>query len=162
MIKVEPVRGDSMRMAGMPFLGCQRGKLDFAVDVKDPEGLEAVMRLAEMADVVHHNMTKGTAARLGIDYEALKRRNQDLVHCNTYAYGAEGPLSEFGGLDPLYQAACGLEFEAGPVAAGNPPLYLRFGMTDTANALVSAVGGARSPVPPATYRRGAGSPGRRS
>jgi crotonobetainyl-CoA:carnitine CoA-transferase CaiB-like acyl-CoA transferase len=140
VIKVEPVRGDSMRMAGMPFLGCQRGKLDFAVDVKDPEGLEAVMRLAEMADVVHHNMTKGTAARLGIDYEALKRRNQDLVHCNTYAYGAEGPLSEFGGLDPLYQAACGLEFEAGPVAAGNPPLYLRFGMTDTANALVSAVG----------------------
>ena len=140
VIKVEPVRGDSMRMAGMPFVGCQRGKLDFAVDVKALEGLEAVMRLAEIADVVHHNMTKGTAARLGIDYESLKARNPDLVHCNTYAYGAEGPLSEFGGLDPLYQAACGLEFEAGPVAGGNPPLYLRFGMTDTANAMVSAVG----------------------
>ena len=140
VIKVEPVRGDSMRMAGMPFVGCRRGKLDFAVDVKAPEGLEAVMRLAEIADVVHHNMTKGTAARLGIDYESLKERNPDLVHCNTYAYGAEGPLSEFGGLDPLYQAACGLEFEAGPVAEGNPPLYLRFGMTDTANAMVSAVG----------------------
>jgi crotonobetainyl-CoA:carnitine CoA-transferase CaiB-like acyl-CoA transferase len=140
VIKVEPVRGDGMRMAGMPFVGCQRGKLDIAVDVKAPEGLEAVMRLAEIADVVHHNMTKGTAARLGIDYEALKARNPDLVHCNTYAYGAEGPLSEFGGLDPLYQAACGLEYEAGPVAEGNQPLYLRFGMTDTANAMVSAVG----------------------
>jgi len=140
VIKVEPVRGDGMRMAGMPFVGCQRGKLDLAVDVKAPEGLEVVLRLAEIADVVHHNMTKGTAARLGIDYEALKARNTDLVHCNTYAYGAEGPLSDFGGLDPLYQAACGLEFEAGPVAAGNPPLYLRFGMTDTANAMVSAVG----------------------
>ena len=140
VIKVEPVRGDSMRMAGMPFVGCQRGKLDFAVDVKSSEGLEAVLRLAEIADVVHHNMTKGTAARLGVDYESLKVRNPDLVHCNTYAYGAEGPLSEFGGLDPLYQAACGLEFEAGPVAGGNPPLYLRFGMTDTANAMVSVVG----------------------
>ncbi len=140
VIKVEPVRGDAMRMAGMPFVGCQRGKLDIAVDLKAPEGLEAVMRLAEIADVVHHNMTKGTAARLGIDYDALKGRNPDLVHCNTYAYGAEGPLSEFGGLDPLYQAACGLEFEAGPVAEGNQPLYLRFGMTDTANAMVSAVG----------------------
>lgn len=140
VIKVEPVRGDGMRMAGMPFLGCQRGKLDIAVDVKAPEGLEVVMRLAELADVVHHNMTKGTAARLGIDYEALRDRNPELVHCNTYAYGAEGPLSEFGGLDPLYQAACGLEYEAGPVAEGNPPLYLRFGMTDTANAMVSAVG----------------------
>ena len=70
VIKVEPVRGDSMRMAGMAFLGCQRGKQDIAVDVKDPEGLEVVMRLAEIADVVHHNMTKGTAARLGIDYES--------------------------------------------------------------------------------------------
>ena len=99
-----------------------------------------VLRLAEIADVVHHNMTKGTAARLAIDYESLKQRNQDLVHCNTYAYGAEGPLSDFGGLDPLYQAACGLEFESGPVAEGNPPLYLRFGMTDTANAMVSVVG----------------------
>ncbi len=140
VIKVEPVRGDGMRMAGMPFVGCQRGKLDLAVDVKAPEGLDALMRLAEIADVVHHNMTKGTAARLGIDYESLRARNPDLVHCNTYAYGAEGPLSEFGGLDPLYQAACGLEFEAGPVASGHAPLYLRFGMTDTANAMVSAVG----------------------
>jgi len=140
VIKVEPVRGDGMRMAGMPFVGCQRGKLDIAVDVKDPEGLEVVLRLAELADVVHHNMTKGTAARLGIDFESLRARNPELVHCNTYAYGAEGPLSDFGGLDPLYQAACGLEYEAGPVAEGNPPLYLRFGMTDTANAMVSAVG----------------------
>ena len=140
VIKVEPVRGDAMRMVGMPFVGCQRGKLDLAVDIKAPEGLEAVMRLADIADVVHHNMTKGTAVRLGVDYEALQARNPDLVHCNTYAYGAEGPLSDFGGLDPLYQAACGLEYEAGPVREGNPPLYLRFGMTDTANAMVSVVG----------------------
>jgi crotonobetainyl-CoA:carnitine CoA-transferase CaiB-like acyl-CoA transferase len=140
VIKVEPIRGDSMRMAGMPFVGCQRGKLDIAVDVKHPEGLEVVMRLAGIADVVHHNMTKGTASRLGIDYKALKARHPDIVHCNTYAYGAEGPLSDFGGLDPLYQAACGLEYEAGPVAEGNEPLYLRFGMTDTANAMVSVVG----------------------
>ncbi|HXN60727.1 MAG TPA: CoA transferase, partial [Acidimicrobiales bacterium] len=49
VIKVEPVRGDGMRMAGMPFVGCQRGKLDIAVDVKAPEGLEVVMRLAEIA-----------------------------------------------------------------------------------------------------------------
>jgi crotonobetainyl-CoA:carnitine CoA-transferase CaiB-like acyl-CoA transferase len=140
VIKVEPVRGDAMRMAGMPFFGCQRGKLDIAVDLKTPDGIEIVMRLAEIADVVHHNMTKGTAARLGIDYESLRSRNPTLIHCNTYAYGPEGPLSDFGGLDPLYQAACGLEYEAGAVAEGNPPLYLRFGMTDTANALASVVG----------------------
>ena len=156
VIKVEPVRGDGMRMAGMPFVGCQRGKLDLAVDVKAPEGLEALMRLAEIADVVHHNMTKGTAARLGIDYESLKARNPDLVHCNTYAYGAEGPLSAFGGLDPLYQAACGLEFEAGPVAerecAAVPALR------DDRHRQCHGVcrRGAGRPVPPTSYRRGTG------
>jgi crotonobetainyl-CoA:carnitine CoA-transferase CaiB-like acyl-CoA transferase len=140
VIKVEPVRGDAIRQVGKPFIGCQRIKRDIAVDLKTPDGVEVVMRLAELADVVHHNMTKGTAARLGIDYEALRARNPGLVHCNTYAYGPEGPLSEFGGLDPLYQAACGLEHDAGPVGEGNPPLYLRFGMCDTANAMASVVG----------------------
>jgi crotonobetainyl-CoA:carnitine CoA-transferase CaiB-like acyl-CoA transferase len=140
VIKVEPVRGDGMRPVGKPFLGCQRGKKCLAVDLKCDDGREIVLRLAEQADVVHHNMTKGTAARLGVDDAALRARNPDLVYCNTYAYGPEGPLSELGGLDPLYQAANGMEYEAGPVALGNTPLYSRFGVADTANALASVVG----------------------
>jgi crotonobetainyl-CoA:carnitine CoA-transferase CaiB-like acyl-CoA transferase len=140
VIKIEPVSGDKMRPVAMPFIGCQRGKLSVAVDLKDPDGAEVVLRLAERADVVHHNMTKGAAGRLGLDYGAIAARNPQIIHCNTYAYGAEGPLSDSGGLDPLYQAACGLEYEAGPVAHGNEPLYLRFGMTDTANAFLSVVG----------------------
>ena len=148
VIKVEPVHGDFMRMVGKPFLGCQRGKLGIAVDVKTPEGRELVLQLVESADVVHHNMTKGTAARLGLGEAELRARNPSIVHCNTYAYGAEGPMSDFGGLDPLYQAACGLEYEAGGVAHGNAPLYLRLGMTDTANAFLSVVG-----VLTALYRR---------
>jgi crotonobetainyl-CoA:carnitine CoA-transferase CaiB-like acyl-CoA transferase len=66
--------------------------------------------------------------------------NPDVVYCNTWAYGLDGPLAHFGGLDPLFQAAAGLEYEAGPVRAGNKPLYIRFGMTDTANAMLSVVG----------------------
>jgi crotonobetainyl-CoA:carnitine CoA-transferase CaiB-like acyl-CoA transferase len=137
VIKVEPVTGDAMRFVGKPFAGCQRGKRCIAVDLKTDEGREIAYRLVERADVVHHNMTKGTAARLSLDGETLRARNPGLVYCNTYAYGEEGPLSHFGGLDPLYQAAVGLEYDAGPVAEGNPPLYYRFGMCDTANALAS-------------------------
>jgi crotonobetainyl-CoA:carnitine CoA-transferase CaiB-like acyl-CoA transferase len=62
------------------------------------------------------------------------------VYCRTYAYGLEGPMSVSGGLDPLYQGIMGLEYEAGGVAHGNPPMYLRFGMTDTANSYASVVG----------------------
>lgn len=140
VIKVEPVTGDGMRMAGTPFLGCQRGKRDLALNVKDPAGLEIAMRLVGTADVVHHNMTRGTASRLGIDYEACRQARADIIYCNTYAYGLADPLGHFGGLDPLYQASAGLEFEAGGVPHGHDPLYYRFGMCDAANAMLSVVG----------------------
>jgi crotonobetainyl-CoA:carnitine CoA-transferase CaiB-like acyl-CoA transferase len=140
VVKVEPVAGDGMRMAGAPFLGCQRGKRDVALNVKDPAGRELALRLVATADVVHHNMTKGTAARLGLDDAACRAVRPDLVYCNTYAYGLDGPRSEFGGLDPLYQASAGLEHEAGAVPHGHDPLYYRYGMVDTSNAMLSVVG----------------------
>lgn len=140
VIKIEPVTGDGMRLAAKPFCGCQRSKRDIAVDLKNPRGHEIAMELIADADIVHHNMTAGVAQRLGIAYEDCRTVNPDVVYCNTWAYGLEGPLAQFGGLDPLYQAATGLEYEAGAVGEGNPPLYLRFGMTDTANAMLSVVG----------------------
>lgn len=140
VIKVEPVTGDNMRGAAAPFFGCQRGKRSLALDVRSDEGRAIAHELVATADVVHHNMTKGTAPKLGLDYQALREVKPDLVYCNTWAYGKEGPLSHFGGLDPLYQATSGLEYESGPVAEGNPPLYYRFGMCDASNALLSVVG----------------------
>lgn len=140
VIKVEPITGDGMRPVNQPFTGCQRGKRDIALDVKSEHGLEIALQLIERADIVHHNMTVGTADRLGIGYDAAKAVNPDVVYCNTFAYGAEGPLAKFGGLDPLFQASAGLEYESGPVEGGNPPMYYRFGMTDTANAMLSVLG----------------------
>jgi crotonobetainyl-CoA:carnitine CoA-transferase CaiB-like acyl-CoA transferase len=140
VIKVEPVTGDGMRMVNQAFFGCTRGKRDIALNIKADAGKQIALELVERADIVHHNMTAGVAKRLGIAYEDCKRVNPDVVYCNTWAYGLDGPLARFGGLDPLFQAAAGLEYEAGPVRAGNTPLYIRFGMTDTANAMLSVVG----------------------
>jgi len=127
-------------MAGAPELGCGQGKRSIAVDLKQPEGTRIVHELVARSDVVHHNMTKGVAERIKIDYETLRVVKPDIVCCNTYMYGPEGPLADLGGLDPLAQAAAGLEYEAGPVREGNPPLWYRFGHGDTANALSSVVG----------------------
>jgi crotonobetainyl-CoA:carnitine CoA-transferase CaiB-like acyl-CoA transferase len=140
VIKVEPVQGDGMRLAGKPFFGCQRGKRDISLDLKNPDGLKIALELVATADIVHHNMTAGVANRLGIGYDDCKAVNPDVVYCNTWAYGLEGPLAHFGGLDPLYQAATGLEYEAGATHTGNAPLYYRFGMCDAANAMLSVVG----------------------
>ena len=139
VIKVEPVTGDGMRMAGKPFFGCQRGKRDIALNIKDPRGKDLALELVKTADIVHHNMTAGVATKLGIDYPACKAVKPDIVYCNTWAYGFEGPLARFGGLDPLYQASAGLEYESGAVAEGNTPLYYRFGMCDASNAMLSVV-----------------------
>jgi len=127
-------------MGGGPELGCGQGKRAIAVDMKRPEGMKIARELIARSDLVHHNMTLGVAERLGIDYESLCSIKPDILYCNTYMYGPVGPLAELGGLDPMAQAAAGLEYEAGPVHEGNPPLWYRFGHGDTANAFSSVVG----------------------
>jgi crotonobetainyl-CoA:carnitine CoA-transferase CaiB-like acyl-CoA transferase len=138
VIKVEPTRGDGMRghVIGS-FMGCQRGKRDIALDLKQPEGLRTALELVTTADIVHHNMTLGTADRLGIGYEHCKAVRADILYCNTFMYGPIGPLAHLGGLDPLGQAASGIEWEQGPVAEGNPPLWYRYGHGDVAAAMPS-------------------------
>jgi crotonobetainyl-CoA:carnitine CoA-transferase CaiB-like acyl-CoA transferase len=140
VIKVEPVTGDGMRLASKPFFGCQRGKRSIALNIKDPRGLELALQLVQGADIAHHNMTRGVATKLGIDYAGCRAARPDIIYCNTYAYGLPDPLGHFGGLDPLYQASGGLEYESGAVGAGGSPLYYRFGMCDASNALLSTVG----------------------
>ena len=138
VIKVEPTRGDGMRGGFIgPFMGCQRGKRDVALDLKQPDGVRLALELVATADMVHHNMTLGTADRLGIGYEHCKAVCPDILYCNTYMYGPVGPLAHFGGVDPLAQAAAGLEWEEGPVAEGNPPLWYRYGHGDVAAAIPS-------------------------
>lgn len=139
VIKVE-APGVVGMMGGAPFIGCQQGKRVIAVDGKRPEGRLIIEELIATADVIHHNMTLGVAERLGIDHATVSAIRPGIITCNTFMYGAEGPLADLGGLDPLGQAAAGLEYEAGPVYEGNPPLWYRWGHGDTSNALSSVVG----------------------
>lgn len=138
VIKLEAIEGDQMRHATMPFNGCQRGKRDIAVDLKRPEGLEIAHRLMRTVDVIHHNFRPGVAERLKIDYATAKGLNPSLIYCHTPAYGITGPRAHFPGFDQVFQAMCGLEIEAG--GEGNPPVWYRFGMCDTGNALQSVIG----------------------
>jgi crotonobetainyl-CoA:carnitine CoA-transferase CaiB-like acyl-CoA transferase len=140
VIKVEPTRGDGMRawVVGS-FMGCQRGKRDIALDLKQPEGLGIALELVATADMVHHNMTLGTADRLGVGYSGCTAVRPDILYCSNFMYGPVGPLARLGGLDPLGQAASGLEWEQGPVAEGNPPQWYRYGQGDVAAAMPSAL-----------------------
>jgi crotonobetainyl-CoA:carnitine CoA-transferase CaiB-like acyl-CoA transferase len=120
IVKVEhPERGDDTRHWGPPFVGegearesayflsINRNKRSIGVDLKAPEGLERVKRLAAGADVVIENWRRGALEKLGLGYEALSATNPGLVYCSITGFGP-GPDEERPGYDFLVQARGGV------------------------------------------------------
>ena len=120
VIKVEhPERGDDTRHWGPPFAGegearesayflaVNRNKRSIGVDLKAPEGLERVKKLAAGADVVIENWRRGALEKLGLGYEALRAKNPGLVYCSITGFGP-GPDEERPGYDFLVQARGGV------------------------------------------------------
>ena len=137
VIKVESTAGDAMRHVPWAFAGCQRGKRSVALDLKDAQTRSAVEALLRWADVVHHNLRRPAARRLGLDYDSVSRVNPDVVYCHTSSYGPTGPRADWPGYDQLFQAACG--WEALGAGEGNPPMWHRFGFMDHQCAMASVV-----------------------
>jgi crotonobetainyl-CoA:carnitine CoA-transferase CaiB-like acyl-CoA transferase len=116
VLKVEhPERGDDTRHWGPPFAGGEsayflsvnRNKRSVGVDLKDPEGLEKVKKLATSADVLIENMRRGALEKLGLGYEGLKEINPGLVYCSITGFGP-GEDEERPGYDFLVQARGGI------------------------------------------------------
>ena len=116
VVKVEhPGRGDEARAWGPPifpggsamFFAANAGKRSLALDLKAPSGREALLRLADAADVAVASLRAGAAERLGVGASDLRARNPRLVHCALGAYGP-GPLAHLPGYDPLMQAFAGI------------------------------------------------------
>ena len=85
-----------------------RGKRSVAVNLKSPEGVATVLRLAERADVLLHNYRPQAARRLGMSYEAFRAINPGIVYVGTYGFRASGPYGEKPAYDDIIQAASGL------------------------------------------------------
>ena len=118
VIKVEnPQGGDDARNWGPPFLhgaastfqAINRNKYSVAADLKDAATVETLRRyVIEKADVVVQNMRPGLVERYGLDAAALRARKPALIYCNMTAFGADGPMKNAPGYDPLLQAFGGL------------------------------------------------------
>ena len=128
VVKIEhPGRGDEARDWGprffeggsVMFFSANAGKRSLALDLKSPAGLEALLRLADGADVAVQSLRPGTAERLGFGPEALRARNPRLVYATIGAFGRSGPLASEPGYDPLMQAAAGIMSVTGE-ADGHP------------------------------------------
>jgi crotonobetainyl-CoA:carnitine CoA-transferase CaiB-like acyl-CoA transferase len=116
VIKIEhPRGGDETRSWGPPFAGGEsayflsvnRGKKSVALDLKAREGQELALELCARADVVIENFRAGGAARLGLDYAAVRARRPDVVYCTISGFGAREPRDR-PGYDFTLQAESGL------------------------------------------------------
>jgi alpha-methylacyl-CoA racemase len=92
------------------------------VDLKDPEGREAFLSLAAVADVVVESFRPGVVDRLGVGYPAVSERNPRVVYCSTSGYGQDGPASQWAGHDIDYLAVGGFLAMSTPGVGGAPPL----------------------------------------
>ena len=90
------------------FLALNRNKASVRLDLKDPAGKEAFLRLVEGADVVLESFRPGVMDRLGVGYEALRERNDKIVLCAISGYGADGPFTARAGHDMNYLGRVGL------------------------------------------------------
>lgn len=143
VIKVEPVgTGDASRAAmgfemsgddNASFLAVNRNKESVAVDLKEDAGRELVQRLARDADVVVENFRPGVTARLGVDYETLRKVNPGLIYASISGFGQTGPHASRAGYDLIAQAMSGVmsvtgEPDGAPVKCGIPIGDLGAGM----------------------------------
>ncbi|MCK9248307.1 MAG: CoA transferase [Solirubrobacteraceae bacterium] len=101
-----------------------RGRRTIAVDLKHPDGMETVLRLAERADVLVEGYRPGVAERLGVGPDAVRARNPRLVYGRMTGWGQDGPWASQPGHDINYIALTGALHAIGSADRPVPPLNL--------------------------------------
>ena len=116
VIKIEAAEGETMRIRPPVRNGCSTvfgqlnvGKKSLVLDLKSPEGMEAVRRLVVRTDVLVENFRPGVMRRLKLDYAALRDINPRLIYCSISGYGQTGPSAELPAYAPVIHAASGYD-----------------------------------------------------
>lgn len=117
VLKIEqPGSGDETRGWGPPKMGgmaayyicANRSKQSLPLDLNNPDDLEKLIALAEIADVIVENFKLGTLERYGLDYPTVARSNPGVVYCSISGYGRSGPEASRPGYDFVIQGETGL------------------------------------------------------
>jgi crotonobetainyl-CoA:carnitine CoA-transferase CaiB-like acyl-CoA transferase len=145
VIKVEPAGGDAVRTMGKRFHGKSlyaasifRNKSLISVDLRTPEGQDAIRRIAAKCDVVVENFRPGGLEKWGLGYEALSRLNPGLVMVRISGFGQSGPYSQRAGYGVIGEAVSGLRHITGD--PDRPPSRMAVSLTDYITGLYGAFG----------------------
>jgi len=149
VIKIENPHdgGDVGRAVGPYFFGpgdshfyqsFNRNKKSITLDLKKPEGQEALRRLAADADVVFNNLRGDLPGKLGLTYAQLKDVNPKIVCCHLSAYGRSGSRAAWPGYDYLMQAEAGYLSVTGE--PDGPPARMGLSIVDLMTGTTAAMG----------------------
>lgn len=115
VIKVESPAGDHSRQVATrrngfsaSFVNNNRNKRSVVLDLKKPGGLEALKRLAAVADVFIQNFRPGVAGKLGIGEADIRAVAPEIIYASICGFGFTGPYSHKPVFDPLVQALSSL------------------------------------------------------
>ena len=146
VVKVErPDIGDSLRnipgyegREGHPdyFNSVNNTKRSVALDLKNPDQHAAAVDLICNADVLVENFKPGTADRIGLGYEVLKKINSKLIYCSISGFGQTGPYAQRPAIDPIIQAVSGVMSVTGE--QDGPPMMAGYPLTDTVAGMYGA------------------------
>jgi alpha-methylacyl-CoA racemase len=111
VIRIDRPGGQMLSFGEKDFMG--RGRPSAALNLKDPAGVEAVLRLVETADILIEGNRPGVTERLGLGPEDCWARNPKLVYGRMTGWGQTGPLAPTAGHDMNYISIAGALFGLG-------------------------------------------------
>ena len=123
---------------GADFQNLHRNKRAISLNLKDPKGLEVFNRLVKQADVVVENFRPDVKAKLGVDYESVKKINPRVVYGSISGFGQDGPYHKRPGFDQIAQGMGGLMSITG--APGEGPMRVGIPVADLTAGLFCAMG----------------------
>ncbi|MEA3216052.1 MAG: alpha-methylacyl-CoA racemase, partial [Acidimicrobiia bacterium] len=102
-----------------------RGRRSIGIDLKNPDGVETVLKLVEGADALIEGFRPGVMERLGLGPDECLARNPRLVYGRMTGWGQEGPYALMAGHDINYISLAGALAHIGRAGqAPVPPLNL--------------------------------------
>ena len=143
VIKIDAILEDGGEQLGGPrqgsdFQNLHRNKRAMALNLKKPEGLEVFRRLVEKADVIVENFRPDVKAKLGVDYESVRKINPRIVYGSISGFGQDGPYHKRPGFDQIAQGMGGLMSITG--APGEGPMRVGIPVADLTAGLFCAMG----------------------
>jgi len=145
VIKVEAPEGDPMRHWGVSVDDCSlwwpiiaRNKRSVVADLKNPDDLAFVQRLAAECDVILENFRPGVLAGFGLDHATLASANPGIIVTHVSGFGQSGPRSSEAGFGSIGEAVGGIRHTTGD--PDRPPARCGVSLGDSLAAMFAVIG----------------------